>query len=110
MVSDTNAEPFPEKYEPGCCDIATGIQIANMLYESYDRAPLNSALGEDLWSRYKLVDDAIVEMDDGGGLVPWWDKFPSRPSVLNGISVLNSTLRRPERNTSSIDHQLHSDS
>ena len=81
MVADTTDE-FPDKFEPGCCDVASGIAIENSVYDAYDKTPLRTSLSEDLWMRYELIDQAVADMESNGdGLETWWDKIPQR---ING--------------------------
>ena len=85
MVSDVT-DDFPDKFEPGCCDVATGIAIENSIYEAYDKVPVRSKLAKELWMRYEMVDQGVADMEkNGDGLETWWDKIPQ---WINGHSNL----------------------
>jgi len=94
MVADTSHVEWPDKYEPGCCDVATGIVIEDSIYDAYDKTPLRTTLSEDLWRRYHMIDQAVAEMEHGEGLETWWDKIPGLESQRNSSRPMNLTLSR----------------
>ena len=100
MVSDTTEVPFTDKYEPGCCDEATGIIIANNVYQAYNDAEKDTPLEQDLWLRYRSIDEAVAEMIEGEGEVTWWDKIPQSKWILSNSSrLLNLTTNRTSNGT-----------
>ena len=105
MVSDSDAQSLPDKFEPGCCDMEAGIRIADSVYDTYNRTSLHSPLSLDLWRRYEIIDGAVAEMDDGDGLFPWWEKFPQPLKTIN-----HTVLLRPGLNyTDQISQKLRQD-
>ena len=96
MVADTTEDPpFPPYFEPGCCDPATGIVIAQSLYQIYHKTSLSDSFAEEIWMRYDFLDQAVEEMqEDYEGETPWWEKIPQPLSLKNSTRPLNLTLTK----------------
>ena len=83
-ISDTVDVPFPPKFEPGACDEATALAIAETIYAQYEKFPVHSAEANELWKRYEYIDMAAMEMSTAmAGYETWWDEIPGQQELLN---------------------------
>ena len=101
MVADTTEDPpFPPFFEPGCCDVATGIAISHQLYQTYEKTSLSDPFAEEIWMRYDFVDQAVEELvDDYDEEIPWWEHIPQPPLLKNSTRSFNLTLTRSGNNS-----------